>query len=87
MALIDLFSGCAIAHFALGALGIMPYITASIIVQLLVPVIPSLEKMMREGESGRQKMTQYTRYLTIIVCLVQGRSWPVNPPNGIAGSK
>ena len=72
MALIDLFSGGAIAHFALGALGIMPYITASIIVQLLVPVIPSLEKMMREGESGRQKVTQYTRYLTIIVCLVQG---------------
>ena len=70
--LIDLFSGGALAHFALGALGIMPYITASIILQLLVPVIPQLEKMQREGESGRQKITQYTRYLTIVVCVVQG---------------
>ncbi len=72
MAMIDLFSGGALAHFALGALGIMPYITASIIMQLLVPVIPSLEKISREGESGRQKISQYTRYLTIVVCLVQG---------------
>ncbi len=72
MAMIDLFSGGALAHFALGALGIMPYITASIIMQLLVPVIPSLEKISREGEAGRQKISQYTRYLTIVVCLVQG---------------
>ena len=72
MALIDLFSGGALAHFALGALGIMPYITASIIMQLLVPVLPALERMQREGESGRQKITQYTRYLTILVCIIQG---------------
>ena len=72
MAMIDLFSGGALAHFALGALGIMPYITASIIMQLLVPVLPQLEKMQREGEAGRQKISQYTRYLTILVCLVQG---------------
>jgi len=72
MALIDLFSGGALAHFGLGALGIMPYITASIIMQLLVPVIPQLEKMQREGVSGRQKITQYTRYLTIAVCVIQG---------------
>jgi len=72
MAMIDLFSGGALAHFALGALGIMPYITASIIIQLLVPVLPQLEKMQREGESGRQKISQYTRYLTILVCLIQG---------------
>ena len=72
MAMIDLFSGGALAHFALGALGIMPYITASIIIQLLVPVFPQLEKMQREGESGRQKLSQYTRYLTILVCLIQG---------------
>ena len=72
MTMIDLFSGGALAHFALGALGIMPYITASIILQLLVPVIPQLEKMQREGESGRQKISQYTRYLTILVCLIQG---------------
>ncbi len=72
MAMIDLFSGGALAQFALGALGIMPYITASIIMQLLVPVLPALEKMQREGESGRQKITQYTRYLTILVCVIQG---------------
>ena len=72
MALIDLFSGGALAHFALGALGIMPYISASIILQLMIPVIPQLEKLQREGETGRQKITQYTRYLTIIVCLIQG---------------
>ena len=72
MAFIDLFSGGALEHFALGALGIMPYITASIIMQLLVPVIPQLEKMQREGESGRQAISQYTRYLTILVCLIQG---------------
>ncbi len=70
--MLALFSGGALEKFAIGALGIMPYITASIIVQLLTPVLPSLEKMKREGESGHQKLNQYTRYLTIIVCLVQG---------------
>ena len=72
MGMIDVFSGGALTHFALGALGIMPYITASIIMQLLVPVLPQLEKIQREGESGRAKITQWTRYLTIAVCLVQG---------------
>ena len=72
MAMIDLFSGGALAHFALGALGIMPYITASIILQLLVPVLPQLEKLSREGDAGRQQISQYTRYLTIAVCIVQG---------------
>jgi preprotein translocase subunit SecY len=50
----------------------MPYISASIIMQLMTPVIPSLEKMVREGESGRQKVNQYTRYLTVAICIVQG---------------
>ncbi|MBO5822532.1 MAG: preprotein translocase subunit SecY [Lentisphaeria bacterium] len=72
MAAIDLFSGGAITHFALGALGIMPYITASIILQLLMPVIPALEKLQREGETGRGKIAQYTQYLTLGVCAVQG---------------
>ena len=72
MSMIDVFSGGALTHFALGALGIMPYITASIIMQLLVPVLPQLEKIQREGESGRAKITQWTRYLTIVVCLIQG---------------
>ncbi len=72
MAFIDLFSGGALTHFALGALGIMPYITASIIIQLLLPVVPALEKISRDGATGRQKIAQYTRYLTLIVCVVQG---------------
>ncbi|QSH40741.1 preprotein translocase subunit SecY [Lentisphaerota bacterium ZTH] len=68
----DLFSGGALQKFALATLGIMPYITASIIMQLLVPVLPSLEKLSREGDAGRQKINQFTRYLTVLVCLVQG---------------
>jgi len=70
--LFNLFSGGALQKFAVGALGIMPYISASIIMQLMTPVIPTLEKMAREGESGRQKINQYTRYLTVIICLIQG---------------
>ena len=72
MGMFDLFSGGALQQFAVGALGIMPYISASIIMQLLVPVIPSLEKLSREGEVGRGRINQYTRYLTILICLVQG---------------
>jgi len=72
MGLMDIFSGGAIGKFAIGTLGIMPYISASIIMQLLVPVLPSLEKMVREGESGRQKIHQYTRYLCLVICLIQG---------------
>ena len=72
MSFFSMFSGGALEKFAIGTLGIMPYITASIIMQLLVPVVPSLEKIQREGESGRAKINQYTRYLTIAVCLFQG---------------
>ncbi|MBM4143090.1 MAG: preprotein translocase subunit SecY [Lentisphaerae bacterium] len=69
---IDLFSGGALANCAVGALGIMPYISASIILQLMTAIIPALERLAREGESGRQKLTQYTRYLTIAICCIQG---------------
>ena len=72
MGMFDIFSGGALQHFAVATLGIMPYISASIIMQLLVPVIPSLEKLVREGDVGRQRIAQYTRYLTVIICLVQG---------------
>lgn len=72
MSFFNMFSGGALEKFAIGTLGIMPYITASIIMQLLVPVVPSLEKIQREGESGRAKINQYTRYLTIAVCVFQG---------------
>ncbi len=72
LSLFNMFSGGALQRFAVGALGIMPYISASIIMQLMTPVIPALEKLQREGESGRLKINQYTRYLTVIICLVQG---------------
>lgn len=72
LGLYNLFSGGALERFAVGALGIMPYISASIIIQLMTAVVPMLEKLSREGEAGRQKITQYTRYLTVILCLVQG---------------
>jgi len=72
LGMVDLFSGGALLKFALATLGIMPYITSSIVMQLLTPVLPSLEKMSREGDSGRQKINQYTRYLTVLVCLGQG---------------
>ena len=72
LGMIDLFSGGALQQFAVGALGIMPYISASIIMQLLVPVLPALERLKREGEAGMNKINQYTRYLTIVICLIQG---------------
>ncbi|MBO7146894.1 MAG: preprotein translocase subunit SecY [Lentisphaeria bacterium] len=72
LGMFDLFSGGALQKFAIGALGIMPYISASIIMQLLVPVVPALEKLQREGEVGHAKINQYTRYLTIVICLIQG---------------
>ena len=68
----NLFSGGALQRFAVGALGIMPYISASIIMQLMTPVIPGLEKMVREGEAGRQKYNQLTRYVTVVICIIQG---------------
>ena len=61
MAMIDLFSGGALAHFALGALGIMPYITASIIMQLMQGVVPKLSAWAKEGETGQRKITRITR--------------------------
>jgi len=72
LGLIDLFSGGALSKCAVGALGIMPYISASIIFQLMTAVIPALERLAREGETGRQKLTQYTRYFTIAICMIQG---------------
>src|ERR1700719_4901953 len=67
----DMFAGGNIRRLTIFALGIMPYITASIILQLLTVVVPTLEKLQKEGELGRRKITQWTRYLTIILALVQ----------------
>ncbi|MCE9614113.1 MAG: preprotein translocase subunit SecY [Lentisphaerae bacterium] len=72
MSWIDLFSGGALENFAVGALSIWPYISASIILQLMTAVIPALERLAREGDSGRQKLTQYTRYFTLVICMAQG---------------
>jgi preprotein translocase subunit SecY len=63
--LINLFSGGALLKLSIFALGIMPYITASIIIQLLTVVIPRFEQLKKEGQSGQNKLTQYTRYLTV----------------------
>src|ERR1051326_434243 len=68
---LTLFSGGSLQRFAIFALGIMPYITASIILQLLQVVVPSLEKLKNEGEVGQQKITQYTRYLTVGLAFAQ----------------
>jgi preprotein translocase subunit SecY len=69
--LVNLFSGGALLQLSIFALGIMPYITASIIIQLLVVVIPRLERLKKEGSSGEAKLTQYTRYLTIVLAVLQ----------------
>ncbi len=68
----NMFSGGALEKFSIFALGIMPYISASIIIQLLTVVIPQLEALSKEGESGRRKITQYTRYGTVLLSIVQG---------------
>ncbi len=70
--LIDMFSGGALSRFSIFTLGIMPYISSSIILQLLTVVIPQLEKLSKEGELGRRKITQYTRYGTILLSIIQG---------------
>lgn len=69
--LLNTFSGGSLSRFAVFALGIMPYITASIILQLMTVVVPSLEKLRKEGEVGQQKITQYTRYLTVALAFAQ----------------
>ena len=68
---LNLFAGGALTRFAVFALGIMPYITASIIIQLMTVVIPRLEELQKEGEAGQQKITQYTRYFTVVLAAVQ----------------
>src|SRR6185503_19668217 len=67
----DMFSGGTFRRLTIFALGIMPYITSSIILQLLTVVVPALEKLQKEGEIGRRKITQWTRYLTVMLALVQ----------------
>jgi preprotein translocase subunit SecY len=72
LGLFDMFAGGALSRLSVFALGIMPYISASIILQLLTVVIPHLEKLSKEGDAGRRKITQYTRYGTVLLSLIQG---------------
>ena len=78
MQLLDMFSGGAFSQASIFALGIMPYITASIVIQLLGMVLPSFQKLQREGESGHMKINQYTRYLTVVILLLQAPAYLVN---------
>ena len=78
MSLLNMFSGGAFSNASVFALGIMPYITASIVIQLFAFVVPYFQKMQREGESGRRKMSQYTRYLTVFILLFQGPAYLFN---------
>ncbi len=78
MGLLDMFSGGAFSQASVFALGIMPYISASIVVQLLGIVFPYFQKLQKEGESGRRKMNQYTRYLTVAVLILQAPTYLVN---------
>ncbi|HYE14209.1 MAG TPA: preprotein translocase subunit SecY, partial [Pyrinomonadaceae bacterium] len=71
LGVLDLFSGGNFQTISVFALGVTPYITASIIVQLMTTVFPQLKRIQEEGEAGRQKLNQYTRYLTVVLCLFQ----------------
>ena len=75
LGLLNLFSGSALSRFSLFALGIMPYVTASIIFQVMAVVVPSLERLQKEGEAGYAKITQYTRYLTVALAAAQSTGY------------
>jgi preprotein translocase subunit SecY len=75
LGLLNLFSGSALSRFSIFALGIMPYVTASIILQLMTVVVPSLEQLQKEGESGYAKINQYTRYLTVVLAAAQAAGY------------
>src|SRR5262245_19811708 len=72
---LNLFSGGALSQFALFALGIMPYVTASIILQLMTVVVPKLEQLQKEGEAGYAKINQYTRYLSVVLAAFQAAGY------------
>lgn len=81
---VDLFSGGALSNCTVGALSIWPYISASIILQLMTAIVPALEKLAREGETGRQKLSQYTRYFALLICVVQALFLAKNLENPMA---
>src|SRR5213079_3401856 len=75
LGLLSVFSGGALSRFAVFALGIMPYVTASIILQLMTVVVPKLEQLQKEGEAGYAKINQYTRYLTVALAAAQAAGY------------
>jgi len=86
LGLLDMFSGGGFSNASIFALGIMPYISASIVVQLLTLVVPYFQRLQKEGESGRKKITQMTRFLTIAVTLIQGPAYIANLISQVGGS-
>lgn len=78
LGMMNMFSGGAFGNASIFALGVMPYISASIVIQLLGVMIPSFQRLQREGESGRRKLNQYTRYLTILILAIQGPAYIAN---------
>ncbi len=86
MSLLDMFSGGAFSNASIFALGIMPYISASIVMQLVAIMVPSFQKMQREGASGHKKIAQYTRYLTVAILLFQAPSYLINLKMTSAGA-
>ena len=86
MSLLDMFSGGAFSNASIFALGIMPYISASIVIQLLALAVPYFQKLQREGESGRRKMNQYTRYLTLAILVPQAMAYLANLESQLAGT-
>src|SRR4051812_23088707 len=78
LGLLDMFSGGAFSHSSIFALGIMPYISASIIIQLVTIAVPYFQKLQKEGESGRKRLNQITRWLTVIICAGQAPGYIVN---------
>jgi preprotein translocase subunit SecY len=72
---VAIFSGGALSHSTIFGLGIMPYITAGIIIQLATLVVPAIKKLQEEGPTGRTKIAEYTRYITVALCIVQGMGW------------
>ena len=86
LALVDMFSGGAFSHVSIFALGIMPYISASIVMQLAAIIVPSMQKLQREGESGRRKINQWTRYLTVLILLLQAPAYLMNLSSQLAAT-
>ena len=92
LGMFDMFSGGALGRMTVFALAIMPYISASIVIQLMTSAVPALESLKKEGESGRKKLNQYTRYVTVIIAIFQSYGIAVglesmrgrSPPAGLA---